>query len=466
MHYPKLTYQERVARIEELQGWLADHAAEYEGVELPAVVRSNWDQNQAELNDLRDDQRDADRRTNDLRDGLRNGRYQTESGSGSRIDDHPSRVAFDGDKPLVRLTDGRAAAVERGRSFRDHPVVRDQERNYDRQEEAVIGMHGSFGNLIRAMSTSSGSAVVPTIWASNIIDRARNIAAVMQAGAQVVPMDANVVKMGRLTVDPTAAFRAEGSTVGVSDPTFDNVTLTSRTLSALVVGSLEWFADAPNVDQVVSEAIAKAIALEIDRQALFGGVIAGAETGATGFNTTFPVPPNPQGVLANLLANAASSVLGGGANGTIQTAATFWNEILDTALQPTLFNEVPNAVLWTPQAAKFYAKVYDTTNQPLKRPPILDQFGFFNTGQIPAAMTQGTSTTNQTDVFAGDWSQLIIGQRLGFTVQTLVERYAELGQIGIVAPLARRYRHHSAACFRGVALPQGSLIFDGSAPSG
>jgi hypothetical protein len=102
----------------------------------------------------------------------------------------------------------------------------------------------------------------------------------------------------------------------------------------------------------------------------------------------------------------------------------------------------------------------------LKRPPILDQFGFFNTGQIPAAMTQGTSTTNQTDVFAGDWSQLIIGQRLGFTVQTLVERYAELGQIGIVAPLARRYRHHSAACFRGVALPQGSLIFDGSAPSG
>ena len=37
------------------------------------------------------------------------------------------------------------------------------------------------------------------------------------------------------------------------------------------------------------------------------------------------------------------------------------------------------------------------------------------------------------DVFAGDWRQLIIGQRLGFTVQTLVERYAELGQIGIVA---------------------------------
>jgi len=37
------------------------------------------------------------------------------------------------------------------------------------------------------------------------------------------------------------------------------------------------------------------------------------------------------------------------------------------------------------------------------------------------------------DVFVDDWTQLIIGQRLDFTVQTLVERYAELGQIGIIA---------------------------------
>jgi HK97 family phage major capsid protein len=83
--------------------------------------------------------------------------------------------------------------------------------------------------------------------------------------------------------------------------------------------------------------------------------------------------------------------------------------------------------------AKFYAKVYDTTNQPLQRPPVLDQFQFFNTAQIPASFTQGTSTTNMSDVFAGDWSQLILGQRLDFTVQVLTERYAELGQIGVLS---------------------------------
>jgi hypothetical protein len=60
----------------------------------------------------------------------------------------------------------------------------------------------------------------------------------------------------------SAVFRTEASTVTASDPVFDNVTLTATTLSALVVGSLEWFQDAPNVDQIVSEAIAKAVALE------------------------------------------------------------------------------------------------------------------------------------------------------------------------------------------------------------
>jgi HK97 family phage major capsid protein len=235
------------------------------------------------------------------------------------------------------------------------------------------------------------------------------------------------------TGDPTSAFRSEGSTITPSDPTFDNVVLTAKTMSALVIGSIEWFQDAPNVHQVVSEAIAKAIALELDKQALFGGLTTGAETGATGFNATYPSPPNPRGVLASLLADAASSVLGGATNGTTQTATTFWNEIIDTALQPTLFNEEPSAVLSSPTAAKFYAKTYASDNQPLQRPPILDSFRFFNTAQIPSAMTQGTSTTNQTDVFAGDWSQLIIGQRWASRVQTLTERYAELGQIGIVA---------------------------------
>jgi HK97 family phage major capsid protein len=341
-----------------------------------------------------------------------------------------SRPAADGD--LVRLSDGRPAAVQRGQSFRDHPVVSEYAAGNSAREQAVIGHHGSFGQMLRSMTTTSGSAVVPQVWASDIIDRARAFAAVLQAGAQIVPMDAKTVNIGRLTTDPTSAFRTEGSTVTASDPVFDNVTLTSKTLSALVVGSIEWFMDAPNVDQVVTEAIAKSIALTIDQQALFGGITTGGETGATGFNTTFPNPPNPTGVLSNLLTNASSSVLGSGANGTTQTAATYYAELLDTIYTPRYFNEAPNALIANAKLFRQYAGAADSTNQPLRAPADVEALQKFISNQIPS-FTQGTMTTRATDVFVGDWTQLLIGQRLDFTVQTLVERYAELGQVGIIA---------------------------------
>ena len=69
----------------------------------------------------------------------------------------------------------------------------------------------------------------------------------------------------------------------------------------------------------------------------------------------FPSPPNPRGVLLPCWPIPAR-VSCGAANGTAQTAGTFWNEIIDTALQPTLFNETPNAILWSPVMRKYYAK--------------------------------------------------------------------------------------------------------------
>jgi HK97 family phage major capsid protein len=251
-------------------------------------------------------------------------------------------------------------------------------------------------------------------------------------------MDAKTVQIGRLAADPTSGFRAEGSAITASDPTFDNVTLTATTLSALVVGSLEWFMDTTpggGADQLVTEALAKVLALQIDLVSLFGQVIAGVEQGAVGNNLlpTGGLPsPNPRGILANLLANAASSVLGAATNGTPQTAATFWGEVLDTIWTVRDFNEAPNALIWPSKLARIYAKAADSTNQPMRQPPDVEQIQKYVSNQIPSGMTQGTGTL-MADLFAGDFTQLLIGQRLDLNIQTLTERYAELGQVGILA---------------------------------
>lgn len=152
--------------------------------------------------------------------------------------------APEGGRRWVRTQDRKPATVGRQQRFADHEVVQEWARGRSGPDEAVIGRHGSLGQMVRAMTTTSGSAIVPTVWLGDIIDRARNLSAVLRAGAEIAPMDAKTVQIGRLTTDPSAAFRTEGSPITPSDPVFDNVTLDSKTMSALVVGSLEWFMDA------------------------------------------------------------------------------------------------------------------------------------------------------------------------------------------------------------------------------
>jgi HK97 family phage major capsid protein len=130
---------------------------------------------------------------------------------------------------------------------------------------------------------------------------------------------------------------------------------------------------------------------------------------------------------------ASSSVLGAATNGTPQTAATFFGEVLDTIYTVRDFNESPNALLWPSRLARIYAKAADTTNQPLRHPADVVQIQKFVTNQIPSGFTQGTATLQMSDLFVGNFAELLIGQRLGLTVQTLTERYAELGQVGIIA---------------------------------
>ena len=368
-------------------------------------------------------------------DGTRPAALTWAGGGGEfRVGESPPSSGRGGDSPRwVRTGDLRPAVVERGQRFADHPVAQDQLAASAARDQAVIGQHGGFGQLVRSMSTTSGSALVPTVWSADIIDRARNFAAVVQAGAELVPMDAKIVQIGRLTADPTASFRAEGSPVTASDPVFDNVTLTAKTLSALVVGSMEWFQDANNVNQVVSDAVAKAIALQLDLCCLFGGVTAGNELGAGQVPAGgLASPPNPVGILASLLANYPANVLGAQTNGTAITAATPWNELLDTWFTPMDGNEQPNAILLNSRMARKYAKTYDTLGQPLELPADLKAAPRFFTNQIPS-FTAGTMTAIATDIFGGDFRQLIVGHRLDMTIQTLTERYAENGQVAIIA---------------------------------
>lgn len=332
----------------------------------------------------------------------------------------------DGPAPWTRQSDGRRAAVGRGQSFADHEVVREQAERMAASERPITEAHSGLGSLLRSMSTTSGSAIVPTLWSSRIIDRARNAAQVLAAGTEIVPMDSKVVQIGRLTTDPASAFRTEGSTITASDPAFDSVTLTATSLTCLTVASMEFLQDAINADQTIEEAIGKSMGLALDLNCIYGSITTGSE------GVNLPSPPAPRGILGNLLANLPANVLGGLTNGTAITAAAPWQEVLAAIYQVRRSNEVPNALLWPVRLQQGYANRYDTLNQPLRQPDDVAQMNKLSTNQLASGMTVGTGT-NMADLVVGDFTKAILGQRLDFQIRVLTERYADAGQVGIVS---------------------------------
>jgi HK97 family phage major capsid protein len=332
---------------------------------------------------------------------------------------------------FVRMSDGKSATVARDERFSDHPIVRGEVAKYAERDRHIVESHGNFGQYLRAMTTSGASAIVPLDWSANIIDKARNASVMFQAGCQLVPMDAKTVQIARLTTDPTVAFKTEGSPVGASDMAYDYIQLVSTSMAALVVVSMEFLQDAVDAEAQITGALGKAMGLELDKAIMFG------QLGATGTNdegSTYALAsPYPKGILKNLIDNAAGNIIGSfPTNGTAQTAATPWTEMLALVYKPLRANEKCSAIVSNVALVQQYDGMVDTQYNPIRKPEIIANTPWLQTNAIPS-YTRGTMSSRATDVFAGDFSQVLVGQRLGLEIRVLTERYAENGQVGLLA---------------------------------
>jgi len=254
----------------------------------------------------------------------------------------------------------------------------------------VLGKWDGAEAELRAMNEGTGSAggyTVPTPLAAQLIDLARNRTVVIKAGALTVPMESQTLAMARLAGDPTAAWRAENAAVSASDMTFEKVTFTAKTLAAMCKLSVELFEDGNNIDQVVSDALASALALELDRAALLGD-----GSGAT-----------PKGLYSQTGVQA------------VAVADTFDASELISAIQKIYEqNGEPNGMVFSPRTWANITAWKDTTGQPLRLPPAIENLPKFVTNQVPTNLGAGT---NESPVFVGDFKQLMIGVRTNLVVE-------------------------------------------------
>ena len=300
--------------------------------------------------------------------------------------------------PWRNRQSGQIATVERGQRFGDSEVVKREAGKYAERDRMLVGTHGEFAQQIRAMTDSSGSAIVPMVWSNEIIDLARNAAVCLQAGVQVVPMDALTVQIGRLTTDPSPAFKTEGNPVSAADMAYDYIQLKANTLSALVVVSMEFLQDAPNASSSIQNALGTRMALEIDRSILFG------QLGATGTNDEGAAyslaAPYPMGILKNLNTNYTAGVIGAfPTNGTAQTATTPWLEMNSLVYNPLRQNEKVTAIISNVALKQQYSNTYDSMYNPIRMPDSIAQYPWLTTNAIPS-FTRGTMTNRETGSYS------------------------------------------------------------------
>ncbi|CAM3752530.1 phage major capsid protein [Smaragdicoccus niigatensis] len=291
--------------------------------------------------------------------------------------------------------------------------VRGEDLHFGRYLRGIATGNWSGAHEERALAEgtlSAGGYTVPTPLAGYVLDLARNATQVVQAGAQTVPMRSQTLKIPKLSGEGAPAWRNENAAVTAGDLTFGVVTLVAQSLDRLVLVSRELLEDSdPSVSQVIAHSFAAQIAVELDRAALRG-------SGSS---------PEPRGLLNTPGITTTT-------HGTNGTTISNYDWFLDAVLSVRSHNYRPTAHIVAPRTSTSLAKLKDSQGRYLQAPegmlPILQ------TNQVPTNLTVGTAS-NATEVYTGQWDQLVIGLRTGFELRALSERYADNQQVGFLAHL-------------------------------
>lgn len=306
-------------------------------------------------------------------------------------------------------------------------AIQPEERMVDwARENGAKGSGGlTTGGLLRAMlvgpktdverralsegSNGAGGYTVPDILSASMIDRLRAQSVLTRAGARTVPLTSDTNYVARVASDPTTYWRAENAEVTASDPTFDRITLEPKSLMALVKCSRELLEDSLNMEQVLPQIIAAAMALEVDRAGLFGTGADNQPTGLTGLS------------IGQVAVNAKLSAYTGGPYAPLVAART--------AILTANAGE-PTAIILHPREDGTLVGLLNGNGDPAQAPAKIAAIRQLTTTTIPV---NGGVGTNESSIVTGNFRHMLIGLRNSLRIEILKERYAEFNQFGFIA---------------------------------
>lgn len=266
-------------------------------------------------------------------------------------------------------------------------------------------------NVVHESSGPAGGYLVPDSLSATVIDNLRAESVCFRAGARAVPMPTADIYLAKLTGDPEGTWRVENQTLSEDSPTFGRLRLSAKSLAVIVKISREIVEDAPNLDQVLRNSLAKSFALSLDYALLYG---AGTS--------------DPMG-LVNW------SGIGEVSLGTDGAQISSFDPFLDAIYEMHADNAGDmTAAVMHPRTEKTLMKLKNGEGLPLVRPQAIASLPFMSTTQIPIDETQGAST-DCSSIIAGDFTKMLVGMRTQLVIEVLRERYADALQYGLLCYL-------------------------------
>lgn len=243
--------------------------------------------------------------------------------------------------------------------------------------------------VVAANRDGSGGVLIPTPLSNELINMVRAQSVLMTAGARTVPMTSSTLVFAKQTGDIKPHWKKEGAPINETDADFEPVKFEAKTLVGMSDITIELLEDALNIDQVVTQSIVNALALELDRVGLLG---AGTDIEPQGIYNRDGIQKQAVGkALENYkeFSKAVTSILS--ANGT------------------------PNGVIYSPRTYGELDALTDASGQPLNAPKSYENLTHkLTTTQVPNDL--GTKDDGSFAV-VGDFTKLWYGVRTGVTIE-------------------------------------------------
>ncbi len=341
------------------------------------------------------------------------GRAETFFGQQMQAEGLEWRDAETGEKIRVAYSNRGSIQAQLEGAFQDKHAPGQPKASMGEFLRGVAGLRSteSVRNALSIGTDSAGGFSLPSYLQLPMIAALAPQSALLTAGAGVSILEegSKNYRIAAINTVPTAAWRNEGGALAESDPVFRNVDLTPRSLSFQFKTSRELLFDSANLEQALYTVIAQAFAKELDRAGLRGSGSA------------------PQ--IRGILNTSGIQAVANGANGASLATTAYANLI--AALQAILAADgpTPTAAIMSPRSLTTLAGLLDTTNQPRRAPQILEPWKILATSQIPNNLTVGTST-DCSEIYVGDFSNLVYFIREGVSIQPLKELHAGTGEIG------------------------------------